>query len=62
MTTARERPIGAVASLRRYPVKSMLGEPLTEAVIGAGGVAGDRVLALLDAETGRVATAKQPRL
>lgn len=54
--------VGAVAMLRRYPVKSMLGEDVAELVIAEGGVAGDRALALLDAETGRVATAKHPRL
>lgn len=51
-----------VAALRRYPVKSMLGEELGELVVSAGGVQGDRALALLDAATGRVATAKHPRL
>jgi uncharacterized protein YcbX len=49
-------------ALRRYPVKSMLGEELAESVIGPGGVEGDRALALVDTETGRVATAKHPRL
>lgn len=54
--------LGPVAVLRRYPVKSMLGEQIGEAVLTAGGVDGDRVLALIDAETGRVASAKQPKL
>lgn len=54
--------VGSVAALRRYPIKSMLGEVLTEAVLAEGGVEGDRALALLDAVTGRVATAKHPRL
>jgi uncharacterized protein YcbX len=48
--------------LRRYPVKSMLGEDLTEARLDTAGLAGDRALALIDVETGRVATAKHPRL
>ncbi|TWP35623.1 MOSC domain-containing protein [Leekyejoonella antrihumi] len=48
--------------LRRYPVKSMLGEVVTEAAVTAGGIAGDRVFALVDQATGRVASAKQPRL
>jgi uncharacterized protein YcbX len=60
--TAGPAAVGVVSALRRYPVKSMLGEALTEAVLAAGGVEGDRALALLDASTGRVATAKQPRL
>jgi MOSC domain-containing protein len=54
--------VGTVAALRRYPVKSMLGEELGEAELGAAGMAGDRGLALIDRETGRVATAKHPRL
>lgn len=54
--------VGTVAALRRYPVKSMLGEDLAEVELAAGGVAGDRALALLDDATGRVASAKQPRL
>jgi uncharacterized protein YcbX len=37
-----------VDQLWRYPVKSVGGEPLAEAVIGPFGVDGDRVLAVLD--------------
>lgn len=51
-----------VATLRRYPVKSMLGEEPAELVVSTSGVQGDRALALLDVGTGRVATAKHPRL
>lgn len=51
-----------VAGLRRYPVKSMLGEDLPAVDIDAAGFAGDRVRAVIDCETGRVATAKHPRL
>lgn len=53
--------MGTVAVLRRYPVKSMLGEDLAVSRLATGGVAGDRVLALVDADTGRVASAKHPR-
>ena len=52
---------GTVASLHRYPVKSMLGEDVGSLELDGHGVVGDRGLALLDTETGRVATAKQPR-
>ncbi|MGH3636023.1 MAG: MOSC domain-containing protein [Mycobacterium sp.] len=52
----------SVVGLRRYPVKSMLGEDLTELVLTTGGVDGDRALALLDLETGHVVTAKHARL
>ncbi|MGH3967410.1 MAG: MOSC domain-containing protein [Mycobacterium sp.] len=51
-----------VESLRRYPVKSMLGEVVSELFVDEGGAEGDRRLALVDASTGRVASAKQPRL
>ncbi|HVL85800.1 MAG TPA: MOSC N-terminal beta barrel domain-containing protein [Pseudonocardia sp.] len=51
-----------VAQLRRYPVKSMLGETVGSVEVDERGVAGDRHLALLDVASGRVATAKHPRL
>lgn len=50
-----------VTSIHRYPVKSMLGESLQQAVIGPRGIVGDRAYAVLDAETGIVASAKVPR-
>jgi uncharacterized protein YcbX len=52
---------GSVVALWRYPVKSMLGEELNATVVGERGVAGDRAHALIDLETGAVASAKQPR-
>lgn len=51
-----------VGSLHRYPVKSMLGEAVTALTVGRDGAEGDRRIALIDAETGRVASAKQARL
>jgi uncharacterized protein YcbX len=54
-------PVGSVIALRRYPVKSMLGEDLASAVVGPGGVAGDRAYALVDDESGKVVSAKRPR-
>jgi uncharacterized protein len=51
-----------VATLSRYPVKSMLGEHLEEALLGSAGLPLDRRYGLLDAATGYVATAKHPRL
>lgn len=50
-----------IEELRRYPVKSMLGERLTRADVGSAGIAGDRRLALLDRATGLVVSAKNPR-
>ena len=54
--------VGTIAGLWRYPVKSMGGEALDVAVLTARGVSGDRVYALLDGATGKVASAKHPRL
>ncbi|PVZ15031.1 hypothetical protein C8D89_101901 [Actinomycetospora cinnamomea] len=51
-----------VATLTRYPVKSMLGERLEQADLDAAGLPLDRRYGLLDATTGFVATAKHPRL
>ncbi|MFF2077672.1 MOSC domain-containing protein [Kitasatospora sp. NPDC058162] len=53
--------VGRVERLLRYPVKSLLGEELPAAEVSARGLAGDRARALLDLETGRVASAKNPR-
>lgn len=50
-----------VAAIQRYPVKSMLGETLDECSITADGLPGDRAYAVVDAEDGMVATAKNPR-
>ena len=55
-----EQTIGTVASLHRYPVKSMLGEELNLTRVGPKGFQGDRVFALADAETGKIASAKNP--
>lgn len=52
---------GFVTAIRRYPVKSMLGEDLDSAVVTPAGVEGDRVAAVIDVETGMVATAKRPK-
>lgn len=53
---------GSVAALWRYPVKSMLGEQLSEAEVSERGLYGDRTHAVVDATTGQVGSAKQPRL
>jgi hypothetical protein len=53
--------VGAIVSLWRYPVKSMLGEELTATEITPRGLAGDRAYALLDTESGKVASAKNPK-
>jgi len=53
---------GTVAGLRRYPVKSMLGENLRDCEVTGRGLTGDRLLGLVHRETGKVASAKHPRL
>ena len=54
-------PVATVAALWRYPVKSMMGEQLDAADVTEGGLLGDRRHALVDRETGKVASAKSPR-
>ena len=59
--------VGTVAVLRRYPVKSMLGEELRTVDVTERGLAGDRALALVHrstnhGETSKVVSAKNPRL
>jgi uncharacterized protein len=56
-----EPAVGLVHELRRYPVKSMLGERLSRAAFTTRGVLGDRVGALVDDETGRVVSVKYPK-
>lgn len=54
--------LGTVARLRRYPVKSMLGEDVAVSDVSFGGLAGDRRLAVVSLRTGKLASAKYPRL
>jgi uncharacterized protein YcbX len=53
--------LGSVASLWRYPVKSMSGEELKVSDVTDRGLVGDRAYALIDRETGKLASAKHPR-
>lgn len=59
--TATDRYAGAVRSLVRYPVKSMLGEVVEEAWVEPRGLLGDRAFALVERETGVIASSKHPR-
>jgi uncharacterized protein len=52
---------GSVVALWRYPVKSMMGEELNASEVTARGLLGDRQFAVVDASTGKVAGAKNPR-
>lgn len=51
--------LGVVEQIWRYPVKSMGGECVGQAVITEQGLAGDRCWAVLNAETGEICTAKR---
>jgi uncharacterized protein len=51
---------GTVVSMWRYPVKSMLGEEINSSYVTERGLIGDRTYALIDQETGKVASAKNP--
>jgi MOSC domain-containing protein len=55
-------PVGTVRALWRFPTKSMLGEELEAFDLGEGGIVGDRAYAIRDRETGKVASAKHPKL
>jgi uncharacterized protein YcbX len=54
--------VGAIEELWRYPIKSMLGQRVARAAVTALGLPGDRRLALVDRESGKIASAKAPRL
>jgi MOSC domain-containing protein len=54
--------LGTVAELWRYPVKSMRGERIDGSHVSERGLTGDRGHALRDVETGKVVSAKRPRL
>lgn len=50
---------GKVTDIWRYPVKSMLGERLQEAPVGADGIEGDRAWSLVESESGISLTARR---
>jgi uncharacterized protein YcbX len=55
-----ETNTGKVVSIWRYPVKSMLGEELNSCYVTERGLMGDRVYAVIDEQTGKVVSAKNP--
>lgn len=54
--------VGTVSALWRFPVKSFLGENVAEVDVTSRGIVGDRGRALIDTSTGKVVSAKNPRL
>ncbi len=61
MSNETHSAAGSVVSLWRYPVKSMMGEELNAAGVTQRGLLGDRAYALIDASSGKVVSAKNPR-
>jgi MOSC domain-containing protein len=59
MTT--KETVGSVTALWRFPVKSMRGERIEQAEITRRGLVGDRAYALIEANTGKVVSAKSVR-
>jgi uncharacterized protein YcbX len=57
---ALSNEVGSVAALHRYPIKSMMGEELNSTVVGPKGLVGDRLFAVADPATGKIASAKNP--
>jgi hypothetical protein len=60
--TMGEGQTAAVQELWRFPVKSMQGERVDASDVTSAGLVGDRGYAVVDADTGRVGSAKHPRL
>ena len=54
--------VGSIATLWRFPVKSMGGEQLHDVEVTERGVLGDRAYALIDKDTGKVVSAKSVKL
>lgn len=61
VTRGTATKLGAVVSLWRYSVKSMMGEELNATYVTERGLLGDRAYALIDGSTGIVASAKNPK-
>ena len=59
MASEKSRPVGRIATLFRYPVKSMLGETPDEIALDALGVVGDRIWAARDERRGDFSTGKR---
>ena len=57
-----DEPAGFVTEIWRFPVKSMGGTRLAETPIETSGIPGDRRLALRDLDTGKILSAKQPKV
>jgi hypothetical protein len=61
MSSQSSNDAGSVKSIWRYPVKSMNGSKMDQALVTEGGILGDRAYAVIDRSNGKVASAKHPR-
>ncbi len=61
MASGTADQVSSVLSLWRYPVKSMMGEELNASPLDEFGLVGDRAFALVDVESDRVVSAKNPK-
>src|ERR1700758_4192112 len=61
MPSANSSLTGRISAIWRYPVKTMIGEEIGSSELGERGLVGDRGYALVDVETGKVVSAKNPR-
>ena len=61
MSSSTPNACPSIVTVCRYPVKSMMGEELNAVRVTGRGLLGDRAYALVDAETGMVVSAKNPR-
>ena len=61
MAGSAQASSGSVVALRRYPVKSMMGEELNAVEVSEVGLLGDRAYAIVDVSDGKIASAKNPR-
>jgi uncharacterized protein len=54
--------VGTISEIRRYPVKSMQGELLDHVSLTPLGIAGDRTFGIRDVASGKILSAKQPKV
>jgi uncharacterized protein len=56
------KSVGTIVEIRRYPVKSMQGESVTSVALTELGISGDRRYGIRDLESGKILSAKAPKV
>jgi uncharacterized protein len=56
------KTVGTIVEIRRYPVKSMQGESVTSVALTELGISGDRRYGIRDLESGKILSAKAPKV